>query len=105
MGTKTIADPLEALLAEELAGHTEQSVELAASLSAAIRSRFHLAETTIVGDEVNRQLNQRVIELRADIEQWGEKAEWALQQDDTGWWGDVLEGFVKRGKRMKETGR
>lgn len=54
--------------------------------------------------ETERQLNQRVIQLRTEIEQWGEKAEWALQQDDTGWWYDVLGGLAKRGKKMKETG-
>jgi len=54
--------------------------------------------------ETERQLNQRVIKLRTEIEQWGEKAEWALQQDDTGWWHDVLKGLVKRGQKMKETG-
>ncbi|MBN7374110.1 hypothetical protein [Mycobacteroides abscessus] len=54
--------------------------------------------------EIERQLNQRVVALRAEIEQWGEKAEWALIQDDTGWWHDVLRGLAKRGKEMKETG-
>ncbi|WP_457149759.1 hypothetical protein [Mycobacteroides abscessus] len=54
--------------------------------------------------ETERQLNQRVIQLRTEIEQWGEKAEWALQQDDTGWWYDVLKGLAKRGQKMKETG-
>lgn len=54
--------------------------------------------------ETERQLNQRVIQLRNEIEQWGEKAEWALQQDDTGWWYDVLKGLAKRGQKMKETG-
>lgn len=54
--------------------------------------------------ETERQLNQRVIKLRTEIEQWGEKAEWALQQDDTGWWYDVLNGLAKRGQKMKETG-
>lgn len=54
--------------------------------------------------ETERQLNQRVIQLRNEIEQWGEKAEWALQQDDTGWWYDTLKGLAKRGKKMKETG-
>ncbi|SLG71483.1 hypothetical protein [Mycobacteroides abscessus] len=54
--------------------------------------------------EIERQLNQRVIQLRTEIEQWGEKAEWALQQDDTGWWYDVLKGLAKRGQKMKETG-
>lgn len=54
--------------------------------------------------ETERQLNQRVIQLRTEMEQWGEKAEWALQQDDTGWWYDVLKGLAKRGQKMKETG-
>lgn len=54
--------------------------------------------------ETERQLNQRAIQLRNEIEQWGEKAEWALQQDDTGWWYDVLKGLAKRGEKMKETG-
>lgn len=54
--------------------------------------------------ETERQLNQRVIQLRNEIEQWGEKAEWALQQDDTGWWYDTLKGLAKRGQKMKETG-
>lgn len=100
-----IADPLEALLTEQLASHPELGPEFAASLAAAIRQRFHLAETQIAGDEVNRQLNQRIIALRAEFERWGEKAEWALIQDDTGWWGDVLTGLAKRGKEMKETGQ
>ncbi|WP_394329554.1 hypothetical protein [Mycobacteroides abscessus] len=55
-------------------------------------------------DTLNRQLNTRVKELQDEIEAWGRKAEWALQQDDTGWWYDVLQGLVKRGKRMNETG-
>ncbi|SKE53823.1 hypothetical protein [Mycobacteroides abscessus] len=54
--------------------------------------------------ETERQLHQRVIQLRTEIEQWGEKAEWALQQDDTGWWYDVLNGLAKRSQKMKETG-
>ncbi|SKY04606.1 Uncharacterised protein [Mycobacteroides abscessus subsp. massiliense] len=54
--------------------------------------------------ETECQLNQRVIQLRTEIEQWGEKAEWALQQDDTGWWYDVLKGLAKRGQKMKEAG-
>ncbi|MDO3146423.1 hypothetical protein [Mycobacteroides abscessus] len=57
-----------------------------------------------MSDTLNRQLNSRVKELQDEIEAWGRKAEWALQQDDIGWWGDVLEGLVKRGKKMKETG-
>lgn len=54
--------------------------------------------------ETERQLNRRCIELQNEIIQWGEKAQWALEQDDTGWWGDVLGGIVKRGKLMAEKG-
>ncbi|SLF32944.1 Uncharacterised protein [Mycobacteroides abscessus subsp. bolletii] len=43
-----------------------------------------------MSDTLNRQLNQRVKELQDEIEAWGRKADWALQQDDTGWWGDVI---------------
>ncbi|WP_074356228.1 MULTISPECIES: hypothetical protein [Mycobacteroides] len=57
-----------------------------------------------MSDTLNRQLNQKVKELQDDIEAWGRKAEWALLQDDVGWWYDVLEALVKRGKKMKETG-
>lgn len=55
--------------------------------------------------ETERQLNRRCIELQNEIIRWGEKAQWALEQDDTGWWGDVLGGIVKRGKLMAETGK
>ncbi|CPX29580.1 Hypothetical protein ERS075608_01329 [Mycobacteroides abscessus] len=58
----------------------------------------------MMSDTLNRQLNQKVKELQDDIEAWGRKAEWALLQDDVGWWCDVLEALVKRGKKMKETG-
>lgn len=58
----------------------------------------------MMSDALNRQLNQRVRELQDEIEAWGHKAEWALQQDDTGWWHDVLKGLAKRGQKMKETG-
>lgn len=54
--------------------------------------------------ETERQLNRRCIELQDEIIAWGEKAKWALEQDDTGWWGDVLGGIVKRGKLMAEKG-
>lgn len=47
MGTKVITDPLQALLAEALAGKTDQWSELAASLAAEIRRRFAMGETDL----------------------------------------------------------
>lgn len=52
--------------------------------------------------ETERQLNRRCIELENEAIQWGEKAKWALEQDDTGWWGDVLAALAKRGERTLE---
>ena len=41
---KSITDPLQGLLAEELAGKTSQWSDLAASLTAEIRRRFDVVE-------------------------------------------------------------
>lgn len=50
--------------------------------------------------ETERQLNRRCVELNNEAVQWGEKAKWALLQDDTGWWHDVLSALAKRGEKV-----
>ncbi|GAA0992669.1 hypothetical protein GCM10009551_053860 [Nocardiopsis tropica] len=44
--TKNISDPVQAILAEELAGQTENWSDLAASITTILRARFEITEHT-----------------------------------------------------------
>lgn len=51
-------------------------------------------------DNLNRQLVAKVRELENELIAWGKKADWAMEQDDPGWWEDVFKALSKRGREL-----
>lgn len=58
-----------------------------------------------MSDNLNRELVARVRELESELVAWGRKADWAMEQDDPGWWTDVFQALSRRGRALDGEGQ